>query len=170
MSRQMQRRLQELVSQFLPVARKRFHHAPICARIADQLLSSKIDIPMQAGRGPVVERVRQWNFRLNPCETESLQRQSFEKRRGYRERMNCRTNVMQKPWQRKFSGTRATAGCGVRFANQNGASRAGQRDRGRKTIRSRANDYSVVFNGHFGNVESVLRSAFDYFVLRDIQA
>src|SRR5581483_2229847 len=100
MPRKMEDRLQKLVSQFVPIAGERADQAAIRVGIAVELPRCKIDIPIQAGCRTVIERVRQWNFRLDPLETKLLQRQSFEKRRTGRERMNCRTNIMQKSRQR----------------------------------------------------------------------
>jgi hypothetical protein len=99
MSRQMQHRLQKFVSQFFPVARERLHQAPIRARIAGKLVGRKIDISMQAGRQIVIERMGQRDVRLNPFESDSFQRKRFEKRRASRERMNRRTDIMQKSGQ-----------------------------------------------------------------------
>src|SRR5438445_13873823 len=99
---QMQHRLQKFVSQFFPVARERFHQAPISARIARELLCCKIDIPMQARRGTVIERMCQRNFALNPFEPESFERKRLEKRRPGSQRVNCGTNVVYKARQREL--------------------------------------------------------------------
>src|SRR6266567_890439 len=94
----MQHRLQKFVSQFFPVARKPFHQATISARIAGQLFCCKIDISIQASRGAVIEWMCQGNIGLNPFKTESLQRQCLKKWRPGGQRMNCRTNVVDKSW------------------------------------------------------------------------
>src|SRR6202035_1814092 len=62
MAGQMQHRLQKFVSQFFPVARERFHQASISTRIAVELFCCKIDIPIQARGGAVIEGMRQWNL------------------------------------------------------------------------------------------------------------
>ena len=99
MSRQMQHRLQKFASQFFPIARERFHEPAIPLGIAGKSVGCKIDISMQAGCGAVIERMRQRDVRLNPFESESLQRKRFEKWRASRERMDRRTHVVQKSWQ-----------------------------------------------------------------------
>jgi hypothetical protein len=50
-------------------------------RIIAELLRCKIDIPMQACGRTVIERMRQWNFGLNPFKSEWFQRERLEKRR-----------------------------------------------------------------------------------------
>src|SRR4029077_3445486 len=103
------------------------------------------------GGGTVIERMRQWNFRLDPFKSEALQRQRFEKRRACCKWVNCRTDVMQKTRQSEFGRTRAAANCRVCFVNKNGTSRARHRDRRRETIRSRADDNRIVLNRHIEN-------------------
>ena len=102
MLRQMQHRLEELVSQFFPVSRQRLHQRAIRARILVQLVRRKIDISVQAGDGAVIERMRQRNFGLDPIETEPFEWKRFEEWRTGRKRMNCRTNIVNKTWQRQF--------------------------------------------------------------------
>ncbi len=75
----MQHWLQELYSQFLPVARQRLHQAQIRARIVAQFFSRKIDIFIQARGRAVIERMREWNFWLNPCEAMLFERKCLEK-------------------------------------------------------------------------------------------
>ena len=144
----MQHWLQELNRQIFPVPRQRLHQAPIRARIFVQLFRRNIDVFAETGGGAVIQRMRQWNFGLDPFKTEALQRQRFEKRRACCKWMNCRTDVMQKARQSEFGRTRAAADCRVCFVNKNGTSRARQCDRRRETIRSRANDNRIVFNRH----------------------
>src|SRR5436190_14372790 len=103
---------------------------------------------MQARRGAVIERMCQWYLRLNPFETESFQRKRLEKRRPCSQRMHCRTNVVQKSRPRELSRARASANGRVPFANEHGTSRARQRDRGGKTVRSRSNYNCIVFRAH----------------------
>lgn len=94
----MQHRLQKFGSQFFPITRERFHQAPISARIAEELFCCKIDVPMQARRGTVIERMCQRNFGLNPFKTESFQRKCLKEWRTRSQRVNCGTNVMHKAW------------------------------------------------------------------------
>ncbi len=112
----MKHRLQEFVRQIFPMGNERLHQPPISAGVAGKLFGRAIDILVQARRGPVIKRMCQWNFRLNPCETGSLERKSREKWRTCRERMDCRANIMQKAWQRQFRRARSPANCRVRFA------------------------------------------------------
>src|SRR5439155_16379330 len=96
----------------------------------------------------VIQRMRQWNFGLDPFKTQALQGQRFEKRRACCKWVNCRTDVMQKARQSKFGRTRAAADCRVCFVNKNGTSRARQCDRGGKAIRPRSYNYCVMLIGH----------------------
>src|SRR5438132_3702028 len=98
-SRQVQHRLQELVSQFVPIACEWAHQTSISTRILAELLCREIDISIEARRGTVIERMREWNFRLDPFKAESFQRERFEKGRTCRERMDRRTDIVQKSWQ-----------------------------------------------------------------------
>src|ERR1043165_2617237 len=84
MSRQMQHRLQKFVSEFDPVPRERFHQAPVSTRVLAELLCRKIDIAIEARRGAIIERMRQWYLGLNPLKTKSFQRERREKRRPSR--------------------------------------------------------------------------------------
>ncbi len=95
----MQHWLKKLNRQIFPVTRQRLHQAPIRARIFVQLFRRNSDVFTQTGGGAVIERMRQWNFGLDPFKTEALQRQRFEKRRASRKWMNCRTDVVQKARQ-----------------------------------------------------------------------
>ena len=155
----MQHWLQELNRQIFPVPRQRLHQAPICARIFVQLFRRNIDIFAETGGGAVIQRMRQWNFGLDPFKTEALQRQRFEKRRACCKWMNCRTDVMQKARQSEFGRTRAAADCRVCFVNKNGTSRARQCDRRRETIRSRANDNRITSIWHEFPVATILEAA-----------
>ncbi len=94
----MQHRLQKFVSQFFPVARERFHQAPISARIAAELFRRQIDVSIQASCGAVIERMCQRNIGLNPFKTESFQRKCLKEWRTRSQRVNCGTNVMHKAW------------------------------------------------------------------------
>ena len=73
-------------------------------------------------------------------------------------------NHMHKSWQSQFGRTRAAANCGVCLVNDNGTSRARERDRRRETIRSRAHydgvALSVATPGPFmlKRVEPIMRS------------
>ena len=64
----MQHWLQELNRQIFPVTRQRLHQAPICARIVEQLFSCNVDISVEAGGRAVIQRMRQWNFGLDPLQ------------------------------------------------------------------------------------------------------
>src|SRR4029077_4564325 len=108
----------------------------------------KIDIAIQAGCSPIIERMCQRNLRLNPFETESLKPQRFEVGRTCGERVDRRTNVVHEVRQRQFCRTCAAAYCRVRFKNKNGTTGARQRDCGRKTIRPRSDDHRVILNAH----------------------
>src|SRR5206468_1399699 len=99
MSRQMQHRLQKFVSQFFPIASQRLHEPAIPLGIAGKSVGCKIDISMQACCGAIIQWMRQRDVRLNPLQSESFQRKCFEKRRASRERMDRRTNVVQKSRQ-----------------------------------------------------------------------
>src|SRR6266403_763884 len=146
--RPMQHGSQELVSQLVPITRQRLHQAPIRPRIAAKLFRCKIEIAIQAGRSPIIERMCQRNVRLNPFETESLKWQRFEVGRTCGEGVDCRTNIVHEVRQRQFRRTCAAANCCVRFTNKNGASGARKRDCGGKTIRSRSDNYRVIRNPH----------------------
>jgi hypothetical protein len=52
------------------------------------LIRCKINISIQAGRGAIIERMRERDVGLNPFESELLPRKRFEKRRASRERMD----------------------------------------------------------------------------------
>ena len=97
----MQHRLQKFVSQFFPVARERFHQAPISARIAGELFCRKIDISIQASCCAIIEGVCEGNIGLNPFEPELFERKRFEERRPGSQRVNCGTNVVYKARQRE---------------------------------------------------------------------
>src|SRR6266446_3968330 len=102
MSRQMQHWLQKFRRQFFPIASQRFHDGPVSARIVVERISRKIDVAVQACGAAVIERVRQRNFGLDPIETEAFEWKRFEEWRTGRKRMNCRTNIVNKTWQRQF--------------------------------------------------------------------
>ena len=99
MSRQMQHGLQKFVGQFFPVMRERLHQPAISARVAEESFRCKIDISIQAGRGAIIERMRERDVRLNPFESDSFQRKRFEKWGASRERMDRRTDIVQKSGQ-----------------------------------------------------------------------
>src|SRR3954447_8192346 len=155
----MQYWLQEFNREILPVSRERFHQPPIRAGIVVQLFRGNIDVFAEPGGGAVIQRMRQWNFRLDPLKTEALQRQRFKKWRTCCKRMDCRTNVMQKAGQSEFGRTRAAADCRVCFVNNNRISRARQCDRGRETVRSGTNYDGVVFNRHLYKAFVILSEA-----------
>jgi len=48
-------------------------------------------------------------WRVNPLHAMLRQWKSFEKRRGYRERMYCRTDVVKKAGQRQFRSSSSSA-------------------------------------------------------------
>src|SRR5215470_10320825 len=134
----MQHWLQKLNRQIFPVIRQRLHQPPIRARIVVQLFRRNIDVFAKTSGGMVIQRVRQRYFGLNPFKPEALQREGLEKWRACCKRMNCRTDIMHKSRQSQFGRARATTNCGVCLINDNGTSRARERDRRRETIRSRA--------------------------------
>src|SRR5437867_1736861 len=72
MSREMQHRLQKLGRQFLPITHQRPHQPLISADIRTEALGRKIDITMKTGCGAVIERMRQWDFRVNPFQPKLL--------------------------------------------------------------------------------------------------
>src|SRR2546425_877467 len=82
MSREMQHRLQKLGRQFLPIADERPHQPLISAIISTKALRRKIDIAMETGRGAVIERMSQWDFRVNPVQAKLFERKRIEKRRA----------------------------------------------------------------------------------------
>src|SRR5690349_12236837 len=92
----MQHRLQKFVSQIFPTARERLHQTPVSARIAVKLIGGNISVLIKTGSGAVIERVCQWNIRLDPFKAEAFERKYFEKRRACRERMHGRTDVVHK--------------------------------------------------------------------------
>src|SRR5262245_46467671 len=96
MPRPMQHWLQKLNGELFPVMRQRLHEAPIRARIAAELFGCEMQVFIETGRRTVIERMCEWNFRLDPVQAEALQRQSFKKRRTCSEWMNRRADVMQK--------------------------------------------------------------------------
>src|SRR5438128_1255105 len=122
---------------------------------------------MQARRGTVIERMRQWNLGLNPFEAESLQRKRLEKRRPGSQWMNCRTNIVHKSRPRELSRACASANGRVRFTNEHGTTRARECDRGCQTIRPRAHYDGIVFNRHVEKVEPLVCSSSDYLSLRN---
>lgn len=73
-----------------------------------------------------------------------IQRQGAKKRRSGGERMHRRADVVNEARQRQLCGasTAAYRFCG--FANEHGAARARQSDRGRQTVRPRADDDCIV--------------------------
>src|SRR6266550_5884416 len=122
-SRQVQHRLQKFGGQFFPVARKRLEQPPIGGSVDIQLRCCKVDITMQTRGGPIIERMRERDLWLNPGEPESIEWESFEKRRTGSEWMNCRAEIVDETGQRQFSRARAAANSGVGFQHQHGTSR-----------------------------------------------
>src|SRR6266487_1062435 len=93
MPRQVKHRLQKFGGQFFPVAQKRLEQPPIGGSVDIQLRCCKIDITMQTRGGPIIERMRERDLWLNPGEPESIEWESFEKRRTSSEWMNCRAEI-----------------------------------------------------------------------------
>src|SRR4029077_17971692 len=77
---------------------------------------------------------------------------------------------MQKARQSEFGRTRAAANCRVCFVNNNGTSRARQRDRRRETIRSRANDNRIASIRHELPVTAILEAMRASCELKRLQA
>src|SRR6266700_1593699 len=103
---------------------------------------------MQTRGGGVIERMRQRNIWLNPGQSQSFERKSFEERRTSSEWMDCRAEIVDETGQRQFSRARAAANGGVGFQYQHGTSRARENNGGRQTVRSGANDNGIIFNRH----------------------
>src|SRR6266567_2466540 len=148
MPRQVKHRLQKFGGQFFPVAQKRLEQPPIGGSVDIQLRCCKIDITMQTRGGPIIERMRERDLWLNPGEPESIEWESFEKRRTSSEWMNCRAEIVDETGQRQFSRARAAANGGVGFQYQHGTSRVRENNGGRQTVRSGANDNGIIFNRH----------------------
>src|SRR6266576_2803454 len=129
MPRQVQHRLQKFGGQVFPVAQKRLEQPPIGGSVDIQLRCCKIDITLQTRGGSIIERMRQRDIRLNPGEPESIEWESFEKRRTGSEWMNCRAEIVDETGQRQFTRARENNG-------------------GRQTVRSGANDNGIIFNRH----------------------
>ena len=94
--------------------------------------------------GTVFEGVGHRDLGLHKLEPELIEVKVFEERRSVPESEDGRALVMVEPGQREFVGP-ATPADGISALNdQNPLSVAGKLNRGRKTIRSRADDDGVV--------------------------
>src|SRR5438477_11048758 len=103
---------------------------------------------MQTSRSLIIERMSQRNFRLNPSETESLERKRFEKRRTGGGRMNSRTNVMDKAGQGQLGRARSAAYGRVGFQHERRTSSMRERDRCGQAIRPGSNKNCVNLDRH----------------------
>ena len=92
--------------------------------------------------------MREWNFRLDPIEPESFERERFEKWRTGREGMDRRANVVNKTWQRQLGRACAATDARICFQYQNRQPCARECNRSREAVRSRADHDRVVFISH----------------------
>src|SRR6266567_483417 len=110
---------------------------------------------MQTRGGGVIERMRQRNIWLNPGQSQSFERKSFEERRTSSEWMDCRAEIVDETGQRQFSRAGATADHRIGFQYQHRTFRASKSNSSRQAIRSGANDDRVILNPHVeGNRKS----------------
>src|SRR6056300_1736725 len=91
--------------------------------------------------------MRQRQVRMNPLEPIIAKRKRLQKGRSQSHRMNRRTNIVAKSRQGQFRGASSPARRFVPLYHKNFLPFLSKPDRCSKAIRSRPNDYAVVFGG-----------------------
>jgi hypothetical protein len=150
-------RLEKFGRQLFPVPSERTKQLRIGFTIAAERCRGAVKITMKTDSSSVIEGMRERNVRLNPLQTESLERKAFKKWRTRGKRMNGGTNIMNETRQRQLSRTRSATDGVARFEDENGTSGARQDDRRGETIWSRTDNYRVQLFRH-GVIVSLIQT------------
>src|SRR5206468_5082011 len=109
----------------------------IGAGVAPQPGGSLLDRSIDDRTGAVIERVCQHRRRLDLLESVSLERQGAEEWRNAGERMDGRTDVVNKTGQRQLSRSHAAANDRLGLEDDDLAAGLGYHNRGGQAVRAR---------------------------------
>ena len=141
-----QRRPQHVRGQFIPAAQERPQQPHVGSLVDTERGGRGGHGAGQHGRGPVRERVRQRQLRLDPGQPVLLQRPGPQDRGAHAQRVHGRARVVPEPWQRQLLRAGPAAHRARGFVEHHLEAGLRQRDRRGETVRPRA---------HHDRIESV---------------
>lgn len=126
---------EQLNDEGVPIPNERLHQLLIRGSVATKSCRGCANGAFQNRGCAVVKRMGYRGGRVDVMESVLIQRQGAKKRRTGGERMHRRADVVNEARQRQLCGASTAAYCFCGFANEHGAARARQSDRGRQTVR-----------------------------------
>ena len=106
---------------------------PAVAPLAEPI-SGRVERALQQGGGAAVERVRQWDWRVDPLEAEPVEGQGGEEGRGEGQGVDRGAGIVRIAGQRELGRAEAAAQRGLGLPHHRLHPGLGQRDRGREPI------------------------------------
>jgi hypothetical protein len=86
----------DFVNELFPVAHERLEKLQVGGTVRSESRTRLFDRALQNGGGAVIEWMGKWSRRMNPFQAMLRQWEASENRRGNSERMNRRTDVVDK--------------------------------------------------------------------------
>ena len=134
---------QHVVAQARPCIGKRLEQRAPRLAVPPQIGRRAVDRTLQQHRAAVIQRVREWSFRMHPLKTVRRQRKLLEARRTHCQRVHRGADIVDKSRERQLRRTRTAADRLSPFIYCDRMTRARQYDRGGKTIRSRPDNHGA---------------------------
>src|SRR5580698_9939431 len=147
MARQKMHRRKYFARKRRPVLRERFHQPTPRSGITPKRVFRMRKVTLKQHRCPVIERMRQRRWRMNPFQPVLAKRNRRKKWRTGSKRMNRRAKIMPKARQSHLQRSSRTTSHRFRFENIDSQSRPCENNRASKPVRPGAYNSRSVTSG-----------------------
>ena len=141
---------EQVLEQHVPVVDERLQQRAIGIAVGSEALGRLVHGAMQRHCRAVVERMGDRDLGMGELEPVLPQRQATQERRGEREGVDRRADVVPESGQRELGAAQAAADLVRGLEHEHGAPCLGERDRSRQAIGARAHDDRVPAVSHCG--------------------